>query len=72
MEVANLAMMWRKSGHSGPNGGQCVEVADLTGPVGVRDSKNPAGPALAFHSTAWKSFVRSTKAGRLDLPGAEG
>ncbi|HVK21640.1 MAG TPA: DUF397 domain-containing protein [Actinokineospora sp.] len=30
---------WRKSSHSGGNGGQCVEVSNL----GVRDSKNPGG-----------------------------
>ncbi|MBO2459316.1 DUF397 domain-containing protein [Actinomadura violacea] len=32
---------WRKSSHSGGDEGECVEVADLDGQVGVRDSKNP-------------------------------
>ena len=32
---------WRKSTHSGGDEGECVEVADLNGHVGVRDSKNP-------------------------------
>ncbi|WP_422734899.1 DUF397 domain-containing protein [Micromonospora sp. WMMD558] len=46
---------WRKS--SG-NGGNCVEVADnLPGVVAVRDSKDPAGPALTFASSAWRAFV---------------
>ncbi|SHG43386.1 DUF397 domain-containing protein [Streptoalloteichus hindustanus] len=71
VEVADLAPLWRKSSHSGPNGGECVEVANLTGPVGVRDSKNPTGPALAFSPTAWTSFMQTTKSGRLNLPSTE-
>ncbi|MEW2377823.1 DUF397 domain-containing protein [Micromonospora sp. NPDC047812] len=49
---------WRKSSRSSTNGGVCVEVADnLPGVVGVRDSKDPAGPALVFTPTAWRAFV---------------
>ncbi|MGK5675040.1 DUF397 domain-containing protein [Micromonospora sp. URMC 106] len=49
---------WRKSSRSSGNGGNCVEVADnLPGVVAVRDSKDPAGPALAFTPTAWHAFV---------------
>ncbi|ROO82909.1 uncharacterized protein DUF397 [Actinocorallia herbida] len=31
---------WRKSSHSAPQGSNCVELADLRGRVGIRDSKN--------------------------------
>ncbi|MGC5334716.1 DUF397 domain-containing protein [Micromonospora sp. DT62] len=49
---------WRKSSRSSGNGGDCVEVADnLPGIVAVRDSKDPAGPALAFVPAAWRAFV---------------
>ncbi|MGC4765098.1 DUF397 domain-containing protein [Micromonospora sp. DT46] len=49
---------WRKSTRSSSNGGACVEVADnLPGVVGVRDSKDPAGPALTFTPAAWRAFV---------------
>jgi hypothetical protein len=49
---------WRKSSRSGGNGGNCVEVADnLPNVVGVRDSKDPAGPALVFSLAAWRAFV---------------
>ncbi|MGN9765221.1 DUF397 domain-containing protein [Micromonospora sp. SD12] len=49
---------WRKSTKSGNNGGACVEVADnLPGVVGVRDSKDPTGPALIFAPLAWRAFV---------------
>nr|WP_280463246.1 DUF397 domain-containing protein [Nocardia carnea] len=48
---------WFKSSHSG--GGQdCVEVTFAEdGLVGVRDSKNPAGPALVFSSDEWSTFT---------------
>lgn len=53
---------WRKSSRSGGNGGQCVEVArNLPGIVAVRDSKNPAGPALVFTSDAWAVFLQGAK-----------
>ncbi|WFE32953.1 DUF397 domain-containing protein [Micromonospora sp. WMMD975] len=49
---------WRKSTRSGTQG-DCVEVADnLDGVVGVRDSKDPAGPVLTFAPDAWRAFVR--------------
>ncbi|MFI6129799.1 DUF397 domain-containing protein [Micromonospora sp. NPDC051141] len=50
--------LWRKSIRSSSNGGDCVEVADnLPGVVGVRDSKDPTGPALAFEPASWRAFV---------------
>ncbi|MEO3816914.1 DUF397 domain-containing protein [Plantactinospora sp. B24E8] len=53
---------WRKSSRSNGSGGACVEVADnLTGVVGVRDSKDPSGPALTFTPTAWRRFVTSVR-----------
>lgn len=49
---------WRKSSRSSGNGGDCVEVADnLPGVVGVRDSKDPTGPALVFGPASWRAFV---------------
>ena len=49
---------WRKSTRSNGGGGNCVEVADnLPDVVAVRDSKDPAGPALAFAPAAWRAFV---------------
>ena len=49
---------WHKSTRSSGNTGDCVEVADnLPGVVGVRDSKDPTGPALTFGPAAWRTFV---------------
>ncbi|SCG70517.1 protein of unknown function [Micromonospora echinaurantiaca] len=47
---------WRKSSHSGDEGA-CVEVAAIPGTVAVRDSKDPAGPALLFPPAAWAAFA---------------
>jgi hypothetical protein len=55
---------WRKASYSGSNGGGCVEVASAPPAlVAVRDSKNPAGPRLAFTPDGWRAFTRSVKAG---------
>ncbi|MET8872802.1 DUF397 domain-containing protein [Nocardia sp. NPDC004604] len=36
----------------------CVEVAFLDGElVGIRDSKNPTGPALVFTAHEWNAFT---------------
>ncbi|CNG18246.1 Domain of uncharacterised function (DUF397) [Mycobacterium tuberculosis] len=35
----------RKGTHSGENGGDCVELAAVTGAIAVRDSKDPSGPS---------------------------
>ncbi|MFC4005725.1 DUF397 domain-containing protein [Nonomuraea purpurea] len=61
------AATWRKSTRSGPNGGNCVEVAVLSGGRrGVRDSKNPTGPALVFTPSEWNAFIDGAKAGEFD------
>ncbi|GAA0401381.1 hypothetical protein GCM10009541_50530 [Micromonospora gifhornensis] len=53
-----IGARWRTSSRSSTNGGVCVEVADnLPGVVGVRDSKDPTGPALSFTPTAWRAFL---------------
>ncbi|MEV8633073.1 DUF397 domain-containing protein [Streptosporangium sp. NPDC051023] len=55
---------WMKSSLSGPDGGECVEIAMLLqGRVGVRDSKDSAGPALVFAPGEWTTFVESIKGG---------
>jgi hypothetical protein len=52
---------WRKSSFSGPNGGECVELATLAANVAVRDSKDPEGPRLVFGREAFRVFVADVK-----------
>jgi hypothetical protein len=73
MDLSNAN--WRKSSYTGSNGGNCVEVAELTGVadgpthkidnaelIAVRDSKNPDGPKLFFVPAEWDAFLEGVKA----------
>ncbi|MDT0407525.1 MULTISPECIES: DUF397 domain-containing protein [Streptomyces] len=64
------APRWIKSSYSN-NGGQCIEVATnlvpAQGIVPVRDSKNPGGPSLALHTSAFTGFVSGVKRGDFDV-----
>lgn len=78
MTPVGTPMVWRKSSHSGGNGGQCVEMAwrkssysggnggdcvELASVGAIRDSKNSDGPMLRI---ALGSFVAEIKSGRFD------
>jgi hypothetical protein len=65
MTVDYSGTRWRKSRRSGSSGGACVEVADLGDAVGVRDSKNPAGPKLTFTRREMAAFAVRVKSGHL-------
>ncbi|WP_067690796.1 DUF397 domain-containing protein [Nocardia jejuensis] len=57
MNVDLFEANWFKSSRSGPSK-ECVEAAHLTrGRVGIRDSKDPTGPALIFTPAAWDTFL---------------
>ncbi|MEV5828369.1 DUF397 domain-containing protein [Spirillospora sp. NPDC052242] len=57
MDLSNAD--WRKASRSGENGGNCVEVAALSGVVGVRDSKDPGGPVILLTRAALREAVRA-------------
>ncbi|MEV6522843.1 DUF397 domain-containing protein [Longispora sp. NPDC051575] len=54
--------VWRKSARS-DNSGQCVEVAQVPGVTGVRDSKDATGPALVVTPADWHTFTTAAKSG---------
>jgi hypothetical protein len=56
-----VEIAWRKSSYSGGTNGNCVEIAVGVAAVGVRDSKNVAGPTLAFERDNWAAFLRRTR-----------
>lgn len=63
--------LWKKSSYSDSQGGSCVEIAELTDEVGIRDSKDKAGPALLVSPASWTSFIglvrsATTGQGRID------
>ncbi|QIJ65705.1 DUF397 domain-containing protein [Streptomyces sp. JB150] len=49
---------WRKSSYSTGGGGECLEIAAVSGAVLVRDSKRPEGERLAVGAEAWADFVQ--------------
>nr|MDT0662110.1 DUF397 domain-containing protein [Micromonospora sp. DSM 115978] len=49
--------VWRKSGRSSASGSDWIEVAEVAEVIGVRDSKDPAGPVLLFSPYSWTSFT---------------
>ncbi|MGW0806970.1 DUF397 domain-containing protein [Nonomuraea sp. NPDC002799] len=59
---------WRKATASGGTGGDCVEVAPLSGGrVAVRDSKNRNGAALVFTPAEWAAFRDGMSKGEFDF-----
>ncbi|MFJ2603767.1 DUF397 domain-containing protein [Streptomyces sp. NPDC087425] len=58
---------WFKSSYSTSDGGNCVEIADLNAEVGIRDSKNITGPALAVRAGAWSVFVGLVRTESVEL-----
>jgi hypothetical protein len=51
-------LRWFKSSHSsGPEPGDCVEVAVARAAIHVRDSKNKLGAQLALSAPVWGEFV---------------
>lgn len=68
MHVDLTDARWFKSSRSAPSK-DCVEVAFLDeGLVGVRDSKNPSGPALVFAPAEWDAFTSGVRYGEFDRP----
>lgn len=66
--------VWRKSSRSNAQGGDCVEVADLAGAIGLRDSKNTTAGHQTMSREAFARLVDrikdsglgSARGGRID------
>ena len=59
-----MDVTWRKSSHSGGNGGGCIEVGGHgeAGRVLVRDTRDRTGPMLALTARDWQRFTAKLKA----------
>lgn len=58
---------WLKSSYSTGEGGNCIEITALNTKVGIRDSKNTAGPALVVPTGAWSAFVNMARSHSAEL-----
>ncbi|WP_043624527.1 DUF397 domain-containing protein [Nonomuraea candida] len=59
---------WRKAAKSGSNGGNCLEVARLSGGrVGIRDSEAPERAPFVVRDAVWEAFVDGVKKGEFDF-----
>jgi hypothetical protein len=62
---------WSKSSYSSGAEGNCLETAETAleaaPKVGVRDSKNKKGPAVAFERSSWTAFVSGVRAGHFGV-----
>lgn len=62
-------MNWRKSSRSGTSGqSDCVEIANLSGGIGVRDSKDSSGPRVTLPVERFRRLAADIKCGAHDLP----
>lgn len=64
-EIDLSGALWRKSTRSSGDGA-CVEVTTLHGATAVRDSKDPAGPALTVTPAQWAAFTGGVRVGEFD------
>jgi hypothetical protein len=55
---------WRKSSHSGNNGGACVEVGGVALGVMVRDTTDRAGAVLSVSAGAWQALLVEVRVSR--------
>jgi hypothetical protein len=58
--MASSQPVWRTASYTGGNG-NCVEVADATRVVLVRDTKNREGGTLSIPADAWQAFTDGLK-----------
>ena len=66
LERPGSGLYWIKSSLSYANG-NCVEVASLPGgTIGVRNSRDAAGPVLVFTPDEWHAFVGGVRSGDFD------
>ncbi|MBC6459944.1 DUF397 domain-containing protein [Actinomadura sp. HBU206391] len=59
---------WRKSSRSGSlENSDCVEVADLNGAIGIRDSKAPGIGHLRISAESFADLLDRVKRDRFDI-----
>jgi len=60
-------LTWRTSSYSSGQGGNCVEIANLSNSgTAMRDSKDPTGAVLQLPTAAWSVFTTAIRGGEFD------
>jgi hypothetical protein len=52
---------WRKSSYSTNGGATCIEVAEASSGVAVRDTTDRAGNVLVVSADAWQEFTATLR-----------
>ncbi|MGI5207404.1 DUF397 domain-containing protein [Spirillospora sp. CA-108201] len=58
-----MSVVWRKASRSNTQGDECVEVANLGGHVGMRDSKAPEAGHLVLTPEVFGQLMNRLKRG---------
>ncbi|MGP3912828.1 DUF397 domain-containing protein [Nonomuraea sp. 10N515B] len=60
--------LWTKSTLSGPDGGDCLYAAKLSGDrYAIRDSEQPDVPPMILRGSVFRAFVGGAKLGEFDF-----
>lgn len=62
--MERIVTPWRKSSYSGNQGGDCVEVAETSRQVHVRDTQNRSLGRLSFPGSDWGALLASLREGK--------
>ncbi|GAB3712158.1 DUF397 domain-containing protein [Nocardiopsis oceani] len=61
--VPTAELLFRKSSYSQPQGGNCVEVADVLNGAAVRDTQNRQNGHLFFSGEEWVALLTGVRTG---------
>ena len=64
-EAERAGLAWLKAQSSSANGA-CVEMAEVSGKIAMRDSKDPDGPVLVYTPAEFRAFLSGAKSGEFD------
>ncbi|MFB4316340.1 DUF397 domain-containing protein [Actinomadura sp. 21ATH] len=58
---------WRKSSKSTAQGNECVEIADMSGFIAIRDSKHSTGLRVTMRRSSFTLLAQQIRRGQYDL-----
>ncbi|QKW38851.1 DUF397 domain-containing protein [Actinomadura sp. NAK00032] len=61
MRTSSVGTAWRRASRSKEDGSNCIEVAELSDAVAIRDSKDPGGPELIIGRGDFRDLAEALK-----------